>query len=422
MSRIGNMQTTGRSRHGPRALWVIAILAPLAGRVCGGEFRISRFRREIRVVNPSDRPRLGAVVAFSCKAMLAVAPGLAGVEVTDGHVSLPTQLDDLDGDRIPDEVVFQVDLDAGEEKKLWLTSLKADERPFKPPKRTHAVETVVHVGYAALESELSAYGIHCSYPRVAPLGALQLQCYGKPADGLGLNLAPAQGLSADGPAEPRPALTALLAIADSFGLGGPAIGRARPRNGETAVVFHRVICSGPLRAGVAVDVMRWRTANAGRYDVRLEYYVYPGQEYVDVRVRVDVQQPASEAMGFGMVAFGAETERHGGMGAGCFGQWGTARQEAGPMGLGIIVLPDDVALAEGFGQTRSRFPGNRIVYLSPRLDAVGSCTWRLILTADWAKGGRVNARTFPRRLIELGRELAQPVWVDDQAPGYSPER
>jgi len=380
---------------------------------------VTQFGRRLTVVNPSDRAWPNAFVSVPCAPLAALVAGIKGVEVSDGDVALPVQLDDLDGDGVPDEFVFAVDLKPKERKVLWLASLQQDESGLTLAKRVHARADLRYVGYAAVESEQAAYGIRCSYPRAQPRGAIQLELLRRAAGEPKLILDTLD--SAASGQEDRLQRAVLSATGDSFGLAAPVIGRTRPRDGETASVFHRVLCTGPLRAGVQVDVYKWRTPKGGEYRARLRYFIYVGQPHVELRVWVQALTPSPERFGIGQALFPSPAAVYADPKLGYLGQWGRPAASAPEAGVGLAFAPELVHQVLGAAGASCWAPGSRFVYFQARLDTAPTHSWRVAILAQDAGAGPADRETFRSRLAVLADELRCPVQVDPR-PAAEPKR
>ena len=119
-------------------------------------------RLELEVSNPSSAPvSTLAIVPVGEAARRALRfPGTLAIAVMPGAemTILPSQADDLDGDGVPDEFVFPVQLAAGETRTIhiYYSTTLHDSIPW--PKRVHASHAY---GYnratVALESERIGY-------------------------------------------------------------------------------------------------------------------------------------------------------------------------------------------------------------------------------------------------------------------------
>ena len=382
----------------------------------GRDYQITRFRRKVVVTNPTDRARPNAVVVLPCTSLAKILPRWEGVEVTEGAVVLPSQLDDLDQDHVPDEVVFIVDLGPRETKTLSLTSLTPNERGLVLPRRVQARPGIQRVGYPAIESELAGYRLRCTYPKDEPRGALQLDVCLKAARAL--ETADSAG-TGEGP-DNKGGRAKVWMAGDSFGLAGPTIGQTRPRDGETAIVFHRILCDGPLRAGIQVDVMHWRTPAGGIYRARLQYFTYAWHEFVELRATVKPQTPAGEFFGLGLATSATPHPVCQDWRKGCLGNWLQATSAPAGLGIGLAYRPQAAASVVGTPGAASWLAGNQVVYLKPKLDTEEAAHWRLLLAANSPAAGVANAQDFGLRLARLAADLREPILVDGQPPREGP--
>ena len=403
LHHLHDVRAPSRWQGARRLLVGLVCLCFASGRAEARDFEIATFRRRLTVQNPSALSRSDAAVVVPCRALADLVVNWGGVEVSERDVALPVQLDDLDQDGTVDEIVFLVDLGPRESKELCLTSLRTEEAGPVLGRRTNARGELKGIGYPALESERASYGIRCSAPKGQ--AALELEVLAKKP---GFTLDAAEG-----------EVTTLEAPPGSLGLGGPVIGKSRPRDGDNAVVLDRVLCTGPLRAGVQVDVLLWRSDGGGEHRARLQYYMYAGQEFVELRASVRALKPADEHFGVGVALFGDPSRRFEDWQQGFIGHWGRPSHCPTGLGLGLLFRPQAVDRVVGVGSVPSWLPGNQIVYFKPALTTREEHTWRVLLAAEQTLGRQPSQGAFASRLAYLAKSLREPITVDRKR-GKSP--
>ena len=221
------------------------------------------------VTNPTDQNRPAEDVVISIPELRKIAPdfyaGSQIVTATDAstveddenvlHASeLPSQVDDLDGDLIPDELAFQIDLKPHQTRIVTITWGPPDRifrlRGDYPP-RTDAIfsKKIDGIGW---ESERNAFRLYFDQRNAIDL-------YGKERPSLQLRRYATPGYvyhnaSPDG--------RDIYLVADALGIGAVASWV----NGSAAKVSDvdkrdwRIVSTGPVRAIVEVSYTGWKVA------------------------------------------------------------------------------------------------------------------------------------------------------------------
>ena len=200
----------------------------------------------------------------------------------------------------------------------------------------------------------------------------------------------------------NPVAVDILLIGNSVGLGGPLIGDARPVAGDNASHGCRVLCDGPVRAGLEVTVTDWQAPPGGPYDVTIEYLVYAHHDFIDARFAFEQALPTGAGFGLGVRriphpdAFLASAEEA------ILGVMGQQEGIIGRTGLGLVLDPAQFLrwdVAEGDDDAYvARLQSNNGVY-------------RAWLVGVWEHGGIATSETFTQHLRDLAGRFAAPATV-----------
>jgi unsaturated chondroitin disaccharide hydrolase len=207
---------------------------------------------KLSVSNPGPEARLAEGVVVPLSVLRQVAPDLtpAALVVTTSEartleedaatletVELPSQVDDLDGDGQPDELVFQVDL--GPHQARIVSVAYGDPSTLFRLRASYPPRVQAAGRGPAWESERSAWRMS-----LRPCGAIDLR--GKLRPGLHLDGLPGP----DGDDSPEsPAGRDLVAMGGAFGIGSAGV-----LDGDGRVVIRKpagrwkVVADGPVRA------------------------------------------------------------------------------------------------------------------------------------------------------------------------------
>jgi hypothetical protein len=330
--------------------WLAIVLFPpaLPAQPASSPWTLPNFaqRLEMDISNPSAQS-LRALAAVSVREAARVAPGFPGslAIVTIVNPSgyeypfsiAPSQVDDLDGDGSPDELLFSVDLAPGETRRahIYYSTTLHDSIPY--PKE---VDAAGGFGYnhqtAALESTSIGYRTYGGF-------LLDVQARAKRHPGLNNTL-----VGYFGSANHTPAGLDVLHVGDTLGLGGIFLRRGdqvyRPpfntpdyahRPSPSEVPKYRVVASGPLRATIEATMDRW---SIGSDAVRLSarYSIAASQEFVNCEVSIEPLQLAAESeyeVGAGILELPG---KHRDFSPGRIATSGTQEAKIGPLALALF--------------------------------------------------------------------------------------
>ena len=336
-------------------LMVIAVLSPAQ-------------KFTVKVTNPSDVHRRDVPViidlhkTFKKKAVNILSadvtvPSLLG---TVGSVSIPSQLDDLDGDLIPDELCFVTDIPARTSITFHVLCSAVSPQKNYPPRtaafmkvwdrkyRYPYINSIEYQGrneplatYDAIyghgaqwESELVGFRVYMDHRQ-------SIDIYGKPTPQLVLDRTNFYSTRED--------------IAEGRGcdilFAGPSVGAGSFRGylnnqptyvDEVEARGQRVIASGPVRAIVEVTDKNWNY-NGNRLQMRQLYTIYAGHR--DVQVDIQLAGDNLDRLTFCTGVQKLETENEGLMDftTGLVGSWGknvpdkAATDLVEGVGLGVTV-------------------------------------------------------------------------------------
>ena len=256
----------------------------------------------VEVSNPWNRAKSNEPVVINLNELNA-GFRIKSATVTDGNTEIPSQLDDLDGDRRADELAFVIDLPAKGKKTLTvnLSSEKSDkkyeagvyaEMLVSDKKRKHVpVHSVTIPGNAniynqmhhhgpAFESELVAYRLYFDHKQTVDI-------YGK--FNKGFEIKESQFYPTD------------EQLARGFGddvlrVGGSCgVGALKGWNGEKAThiepvstLTERIIAYGPIRAIAEIKVTDWEYQGS-ELNMTTRYTLYAGHR--DLQIDAFFEEP-----------------------------------------------------------------------------------------------------------------------------------
>lgn len=278
--------------HSP---WPARLLFPLVLLMFSGpltaESRISFIR--LSVTNPSDSVRLSENIVLQITALKAVAPTFdatslmvsASDPTTKGvrkHETeeLPSQVDDLDSDQKPDELVFQIDLQPKQTRVVTISfgdsaSLsRANRLRRKYQARTYAKFTTRYEGIG-WESDVNAWRLYFDKRNAIDLfgkrrAGLSLEVFGKPEHNYH---------------EESPFGRDIYKIGNALGIGavGALVDGKVIKVAEVNDRSWKIISTGPVRAIVELDYKGWQVA--GRpIDLISRMTVWAGERGFDHRI------------------------------------------------------------------------------------------------------------------------------------------
>lgn len=389
-------------------------------------------RLELTVVNESDTPvdTLAVVpvaeasrtaLRFPGTLAIVVAPGAPGSPGSSGSqpAFLPSQVDDLDGNGTPDELVFPIALGARESRQIhvYYSGTLRDELPW--PKRVHASHAF---GYnratVALESETIGYRTYGGF-------FLDVQGRAEGHPGLYNSL-----LGYVGSRQASFAGRDVIHLGDTLGLGGLFLRRNNAKgaantaaNGATDdanaatvvrpplnvpdyahkpsppdVPLYRVVASGPLRAIVEARMDRWRVSESETVSLRATWSIAAGAAHVECRFQIVPLRIAQEyEIGAGVRHLPAMTRDEA---SGRLALAGTETAAIGPLGLALYYDPASAATAPALVTTEA---SNDIVVFRDRLTPGRAVEGRYWLAAAWSGSGVGDLLPHLRRAEQKAR-------------------
>ncbi len=388
---------------------------------------------KVQVTNSSSTDRKDVPVVVDLKNVLGKkTAGVVSAMVTTpsligraGGESVPSQLDDLDGDLILDELAFVADIPAGSTQtfQVVLSTLNSQRSTFAP--RTAAfmkvwdrkyrypyINSIEYQGrneplatYDAIyghgaqwESELVGFRVYMDHRQ-------SIDIYGKPTPQLVLDKTNFYSTRED--------------IANGLGcdilFAGPSVGAGSFRgylNGQPTYVDsveargQRVIASGPVRAIVEVWDKNW-WYNKKTLQMRQRYTIYAGHR--DVQVDIQLAGPAidDELFCTGVQKLEMDNEGLMELTAGLVGSWGknipdkAAEDLVEGVGLGVSVDAP-------FLLAKKEDAYNYLTVLHP---VNGHITYHLAICALMEQGGFKDAKSWFRWLQQWQADLNQPCTV-----------
>ncbi|MBI3922518.1 MAG: DUF4861 family protein, partial [Armatimonadetes bacterium] len=313
------------------------------------------------------------------------------VALRDGDRLAAAQADDLNGDGVFDEVVFQTSLAARETRTVTL--IANPPRPLVDEKRTAAN---LYMGASlGWESNLIAYRSYYG----------KIDLFGKKESLLKLrDLKGAYHREADWGMD-------ILHLGPSAGVGGlylwsggnpvPAMNEEGQR--ENVKISKRVVVDGGLRSIVEVKLEGLRTPQ-GVFNLTRRFSIYADELYTEEQLTITGGNGGDILYSPGLLRIEGERFERGKVGALSYVcNWGKQSHpdvsEAGELGLALIARPDkvvEVAATEHDHVLRCRARSGK--------------SQRQYLVADWAKGKRyANAEEWRAFIANLSQRLAAPV-------------
>ena len=415
----------------PSSLFAKVTAPSLTGRA-GGESGPSLI---VKVTNPSSTDRKDVPVVVDLhKALKEKASTVLSAEVTalpsskDSTPSLigraggeSVQLDDLDGDLVPDEICFVADIPAGSTRSFRVTCLaEPSQKSFLP--RTAAfmkvwdrkyrypyINSIEYQGrneplatYDAIyghgaqwESELVGFRVYMDHRQ-------SIDIYGKPTPQLVLDRTNFYSTRED--------------IANGLGcdilFAGPSVGAGSFRgyvNDQPTYVDsveargQRVVASGPVRAIVEVWDKNWWYNNK-MLQMRQRYTIYAGHRDVQVDIQLSGAAVDSETFCTGVQKIEMENEGLMELTTGLVGSWGknipdkAAEDLVEGVGLGVSVDAP-------FLLAKKEDAYNYLTILRP---VNGHIRYHLAICALMEKNGFHNAQSWFSWLRQWQQELGQP--------------
>ena len=407
----------------------------LSGRA-GGESRGGESSFKVSVTNPSAVARRDVPVVIDLHKALpqvvtilsaeVIAPsqtGRSGGGSTRGEL-IPSQLDDLDGDLLPDELCFVCNLPARATVTFKVVcSAVSPQRTF--PARTAAfmkvwdrkyrypyINSIEYQGrneplatYDAIyghgaqwESELVGFRVYMDHRQ-------SIDIYGKPTPQLILDKTNFYSTRED--------------IAEGRGcdilFAGPSVGAGSFRGylnnqptyvDEVEARGQRVIASGPVRAIVEVTDRNWNY-DGRRLQMRQRYIIYAGHR--DVQVDIQLTGPDVDRLTFCTGVQKLEMENEGLMNFtdGLVGSWGknvpdkAAEDLVEGVGLGVSVATDYLVM-------KREDDYNYLTILHP---VNGHIRYHLAICALMEKDGFKDAKSWFNWLQQWQSELDHPCTI-----------
>lgn len=375
-----------------RTLLILACLAGLSA--CAMAETVT-----LTVTNPLDQARPRAICVGPASLLGDdVRPGAYTAASSNGQM-VAVQVDDLNADGRADEMAAVLDLRPQQTASLWVDLA----RPWGGPDGADVRLSWRYEGYAALETDRMTAGLYGIYAPTGFTPSLQWDVYGKRPDAWRLSLDELESVNyhAD-----NPVAVDYLLVANSMGLGGPTIGSGRSVAVTNGDYTYRVLCNGPVRAGLEVRVTGWGTPEGGRYDGTIGYLVYAGHDFIDATFAVTERQPSGEAFGLGARRIPHVEAFVGDAKAGVLGVMGRQEGIVGKTGLAVLFEPERF-LRWGVEEEPT---DAYIVYLTPS-DEGGADVYRARLVGIWSEGGIATEHTMPRHLLDLAARMNEPVEV-----------
>lgn len=387
---------------------------------------------KVEVMNPSGADRKDVPVVIDLhKVLKEKASQVISAEVTTpsfigraGGESVPSQLDDLDGDLILDELAFVADIPAHSTATFQISFSSVSPQKSYPPRtaafmkvwdrkyRYPYINSIEYQGrneplatYDAIyghgaqwESELVGFRVYMDHRQ-------SIDIYGKPTPQLVLDKTNFYSTRED--------------IANGLGcdilFAGPSVGAGSFRgfiDGQPTYVDsveargQRVIASGPVRAIVEVWDKNWWYNNK-TLQMRQRYTIYAGHRDVQVDIQLAGPSIDDELFCTGVQKLEMDNEGLMELTTGLVGSWGknipdkAAEDLVEGVGLGVSVDAP-------FLLAKKEDAYNYLTILHP---VNGHITYHLAICALMEQGGFKDAKSWFRWLQQWQADLNQPCTV-----------
>lgn len=391
---------------------------------------------KVEVMNPSGADRKDVPVVIDLhKVLKEKASQVISAEVTTpsfigraGGESVPSQLDDLDGDLILDELAFVADIPAHSTATFQISFSSVSPQKSYPPRtaafmkvwdrkyRYPYINSIEYQGrneplatYDAIyghgaqwESELVGFRVYMDHRQ-------SIDIYGKPTPQLVLDKTNFYSTRED--------------IANGLGcdilFAGPSVGAGSFRgfiDGQPTYVDsveargQRVIASGPVRAIVEVWDKNWWYNNK-TLQMRQRYTIYAGHRDVQVDIQLAGPSIDDELFCTGVQKLEMDNEGLMELTTGLVGSWGknipdkAAEDLVEGVGLGVSVDAP-------FLLAKKEDAYNYLTILHP---VNGHITYHLAICALMEQGGFKDAKSWFRWLQQWQADLNQPCTVRTEA-------
>lgn len=353
----------------------------------------------IALTNPLPTARPNAVVVASAEVLgVACAPGAMTANVA-GRRAFPLQADDLDGDGAADEISMVLDLPA----QTSVTVTVHPDLPWQEESFTDARIGWRYENYAVLDTDRVAYGLYGVFSSHFK-GCLQWDCYGKRPEAWGLSLDALDGVNYH---DDNDVAVDYLIVGHTLALGGVILGDGRPVHGENATYQQSVICTGPVRGGIRVEVVDFTTPAGGRYELTARYFIYAHNDFLDVRYQLRPLEGKPERFGAGIRGFSQPGQFLRSPTEGILATWGPQEGIIGEAGLAVIFSPTRFqAWTDRTGEE-----DGHAFFLNPPLQGREKVEYAMRYVGVWEHGGVAAKETFISHLQELAERFHQPVSV-----------
>ncbi|MFO8082360.1 MAG: DUF4861 family protein [Armatimonadota bacterium] len=352
----------------------------------------------LEVTNPLDQDRPSAICVGDASLLGAEVEVGAYVGATADGQKVAVQVDDLDGNGVADQFVTVLDLRPGETTSLWV-DLAA---PWDGEDKADVRLSWRFDGYAALDTNLAAFGLYGIYAPAGFAPSLQWDLYGKRPEARGLSLDALEDIDyhAD-----NPVAVDYLLVGDTMGLGGPIIGRGRPFEGENGEYTYRELCNGPVRAGFEVRVSDWGTPAGGLYDATIHYFALADHDFIDAGFEIIARQPCEGEFGVGIRRIPSPDVFLGDDDEGVLAVMGQQEGIIGKTGLALAFDPEQFGRWDVLAEDASW-----VAYLDP-IERGERSLYRARLIGVWSESGIADEETLLPHVLGLADRFQAPVSV-----------
>ena len=353
----------------------------------------------LKITNPLDEARPDAVCVGDASLLGEGVEEGAYVGASQDGQKVAVQVDDLDDNGVADQLFMVLNLRADETKSVWVDL----DRPWDGGDMADVRLSWRYPGYAALETNVIAFGLYGIYAPAGFAASLQWDLYGKRPATHVLSLDALEDVNYH---EDNPVAVDFLLVGNTMGLGGPIIDGSRPLKGENGEYTYRELCNGPVRAGFEVRVTDWATERSGRYDATVHYFVYAEHDFIDAGFEVFPREEGRGDFGLGIRRIPSPDIFLGDDDEGVLAVMGQQEGIVGKTGLAIAFDPEHFAR---WG-VENEEDDSWVVYLNP-FGPEDRDYYRARLIGVWSEGGIATADTMAAHVLGLANRFQTPVEV-----------
>lgn len=366
----------------------------------------------LTVENHDEIRRSHAVAVFPASLLgTDTVPGTMTATMEGGH-PVAVQVDDLNGDGVADEACMVLDMPPLSARVVTINTAL----PWDGLSNAEARIGWRYENYAVMETDRIVYGLYGIFASHF-VGGLQWDCYGKRPEAWGLSFDRLLGVDYH---TDNDVAVDFLTVGNTLSLGGLIVGDGRPLHGITARYEQKVLCSGPVRAGIQMDIHDFVTPGdnnnapyGGKYEGTAQYFVYEHNDFIDARVKLlrtefhAANSEQNEYFGSGVRRIGDGEEFRRDAMLGFVSVWGQLEGVIGKTGLAVMFPPTQFrGWREMDGDENAH-----AFFIGPAMEVGKPVEYRLRMVGVWQYGGMANELTFGSHVEDLASRFNRPLTI-----------